>query len=222
MRFATTSIWATTISPCSDTTTVTTTSCSRTFRAGGSLRIVNDRGAVNLTRFGRQPDSRGRAQADQRRQPGRSRQVQSRHQAANQRQRQCHHLEREYAGRRRPLGHDRYGRQRAAQSAGRNFLAPRRCQRTGTRRRRRDRQPARRRRCLRYQRQGESQPVRWLGTGFEYFERRVGAGTRRRHFPGRRKRRGPPERRVRHHQAGKDCRRWSASNPPAPTWSFPD
>ena len=29
-----------------------------------------------------------------------------------------------------------------------------------------------------------TQPVRWLGTGFGYFRRRVGSGTRRRHFPG--------------------------------------
>ena len=74
MRSATTSIWAMTISPFSDTTTAYDDQLQQDFPAGSSLRIVNDRGAVNLTVSDDNQIHVVGAQADQRRQPGRSRQ----------------------------------------------------------------------------------------------------------------------------------------------------
>ena len=100
-------IWATKISRCSDTPTPTTTRCNRTFPAGGSLRIVNDRGAVNLT----VSDDNQIHVAAHKRINADSQEEADKFNPATKPQisvsGNVDHPERQYAGRRRPLGHDR-------------------------------------------------------------------------------------------------------------------
>ena len=104
------------------------------FPAGSSLRITSDRGAVNLTASDDNQihvTAHKRINADSQ---GEADKYQSRHQPANRGQRQRRNFECQYAGRRRPHGHNRYGCQRSPESRSRNLGAARRRQRAGPRR----------------------------------------------------------------------------------------
>ena len=120
----------------SDTTTVSTINSSRIFRAGGSLRITNDRGAVNLTvsddnqihvAAHKRINADSQAEADKFN-PATKPQLNATGNVIT--------LNANTHGRRRSRGNNRYGCQRPTQGSGCNFDAARRRQRAGPRRRR--------------------------------------------------------------------------------------